>query len=57
MTRWSGRIHVVQGDESVRSVDLPRLAPGGLYYTGVLYGDRLCVTHCADVTVVCVDAP
>jgi hypothetical protein len=41
----------------VRSVSLPRLDPAGLYYTAVLHGDRLCATYCADVTVVCVDAP
>lgn len=57
VTRWSGRVHVLQADGSVRTAQLPRLDPDGLYYTGVLHGDRLCVTYCADVTVVCVDAP
>jgi hypothetical protein len=57
ITRWSGRVHVVDAEGAVRSVELPRLDPQGLYYTGVLRGERLCVTHCADVTVVCVDAP
>jgi hypothetical protein len=57
VTRWSGRVHVVDAAGGVRSLTLPRLDPQGLYYSGVLRGDRLCVTHCADVTVVCVDAP
>jgi len=57
VTRWSGVVHVLERDGSVRSVALPRPDPAGLYYTGVLHGQRLCVTYCADVTVVCVDAP
>jgi hypothetical protein len=57
VTRWSGIVHVLHPDGRVRSVSLPHLDAGGLYYTGVLHADRLCVTYCADVTVVCVDAP
>jgi hypothetical protein len=57
VTRWSGVVHVVDRDDHVRSITLPRPDPTGLYYTGVLHGERLCVTYCADVTVVCVDAP
>lgn len=57
VTRWSGRVHVLQPDGSLRAADLPRLDPEGLYYTAVVRGDRLCATHCADVTVVCIDAP
>ncbi len=57
VTRWSGLVHVLHPDGRVRSVALPRPDPAGLYYTGVLHGDRLCATYCADVTVVCVDAP
>jgi hypothetical protein len=57
VTRWSGIVHVLHPDGRVRSVSLPRLDPAGLYYTAVLHGDRLCATYCADVTVVCVDAP
>jgi hypothetical protein len=57
VTRWSGVVHVLERDGRVRSVALPRPDPAGLYYTGVLHGQRLCVTYCADVTVVCVDAP
>ena len=31
----------------------------GVYpeHTAVIHGDRLCASYCADVTVVCVDAP
>jgi hypothetical protein len=57
VTRWSGRVHVADARGRVRSVQLPRLDPDGLYYTAVLHGDRLCATYCADVTVVCVNAP
>jgi hypothetical protein len=57
VTRWSGIVHVLERDGSVQSIALPRSDPAGLYYTGVLHGQRLCVTYCADVTVVCVDAP
>ena len=57
VTRWSGRVHVADQRGRVRSVQLPRLDASGLYYTAVLYGDRLCATYCADVTVVCVNAP
>jgi hypothetical protein len=57
VTRWSGRVDVVHPDGRVGSVQLPRPDPDGLYYTGVLHGDRLCVTYCAGVSVVCVDAP
>lgn len=54
VTRWSGRVHVVDPPAGVRTVQLPALEPGGLYYTAVLAGrDRLCATYCADVTVVC----
>ena len=57
VTRWSGIVHVLHPDGRVRSTALPRLDPARLYYTAVLHGDRLCATYCADVTVVCVDAP
>jgi hypothetical protein len=56
VTRWSGRVHVLHPDGRVRSASLPRLDPDGLYYTGVLHGNRLCATYCADVAVVCIDA-
>jgi hypothetical protein len=57
VTRWSGVVHVVAPDGSVRSVALPRLAAGGLYYTAVAVGDRVCATYCADVGVVCAPLP
>lgn len=57
LTRWSGVAHVVERDGSFSTLALPRLDPEGLYYTGALRGERLCVTYCADVSVVCVDAP
>lgn len=56
-TRWSGQVHVVSPDGRVATVGLPRLDDDGLYYTGVLRGDRLCATWCSDVAVVCRDAP
>jgi len=62
LTRWSGHVHVLHPGAAdaaarVRSVRLPPLEDGGLYYTAVLRGDRLCATYCAGVTVVCTDAP
>jgi len=61
VTRWSGRIHVVEprwdGLGPVRDVQLPAAVPGGLYYTAVLHEGRLCASYCADVSVVCTRAP
>jgi hypothetical protein len=54
-TRWSGWVHVVSPDGEARTVRLPRLDHDGLYYTGVLRGDRLCATYCSDLAVVCRD--
>jgi len=57
-TRWSGAVHAVSPAGEVRTVQLPRLAPGGLYYTAVAAaGDRICATYCADVEVVCAPLP
>jgi hypothetical protein len=60
ITRWSGRVHVVDlaapSGREVRTVELPRQA-GSLYYTAVLDGDHLCATLCAGITVVCTAAP
>jgi hypothetical protein len=60
ITRWSGRVHVVdptaQRGREVRTLDLPRPADG-LYYTAVVEDDHLCATLCAGVTVVCTTAP
>jgi hypothetical protein len=57
VTRWSGTLHVVDAAGDVATARLPRLDPDGLYYSGVIHGDRLCVSYCADVTVVCVNVP
>lgn len=58
VTRWSGRVHVVDPRSShVETIDFPRDAAGGLYYTAVLASGRLCSTLCAGVEVVCTDAP
>ncbi len=53
VTRWSGRIHLVSRRGAVDLIQLPRPGGEGLYYTGVLAGDRLCATYCSGVTVVC----
>lgn len=52
VTRWSGLVHVVGRDGSVRTATLPRAA-GELYYTGVLAGSGVCATRCGDVSVAC----
>lgn len=54
VTRWSGRIHLVDAKGDVRDVSLPR-EPGGLYYTGVVRSRRLCATLCQGVSVVCTE--
>ncbi len=55
VTRWSGRIHLVnrRGEKSL--IELPRPGGKGLYYTGVTDRGRLCATYCNGVTVVCQD--
>ncbi len=53
VTRWSGRVHLVRRDGETRTLTLPRSEDGPLYYTGVLEDGNLCVTLCAEVTVVC----
>lgn len=58
VTRWSGRIHVVDpASGRVATAKLPGLEKGGLYYSAVIREGRLCATYCAGVTVVCTDAP
>lgn len=57
VTRWSGWVHLVGPNLEVGTVRLPALAEGGLYYTAVATGDRICATYCAGVSVVCADAP
>lgn len=56
-TRWSGVIHEVTGDGEVRTRALPRIDPDGLYYSAFAAGDRLCASHCADLTIVCAARP
>jgi hypothetical protein len=53
VTRWSGRIHLVSRNGTVDLIRLPQAGGEGLYYTGVLTGNRLCATYCSGVTVVC----
>jgi hypothetical protein len=55
VTRWSGRVHLVNRRGEVRRVELPRPGGKGFYYTGVLDRGRLCATYCNGVTVVCQD--
>ncbi len=56
-TRWSGIVHVIEGNGQVSEVRLPEFTPEGLYYTAVLTGDRLCATFCADISVACGPRP
>jgi hypothetical protein len=53
LTRWSGVVHVFHPPDSLATLRLPGLEPGGLYYSGVLAGERVCATHCGGLTVVC----
>jgi hypothetical protein len=55
VTRWSGRVHLVNRHGEVSMVQLPRPGGKGLYYTGVLAGGRICATYCEGVTVACRD--
>ncbi|MFQ5417313.1 MAG: hypothetical protein ACE5FL_09735 [Myxococcota bacterium] len=55
ITRWSGWIHVVDATGAVRSLRLPSVQAGGLYYTAVLRKSRLCASYCGAVQVVCSD--
>jgi hypothetical protein len=57
VSRWSGWIHVVHSPSEVRSTLFPALADGGLYYSAVAEGDRICATYCSNVSVVCRDIP
>jgi hypothetical protein len=61
VTRWSGRIHVVDpwADDAhaVRTLDLPRSSRDALFYTGILRGGRVCATECGSIRVVCGSAP
>jgi hypothetical protein len=55
VTRWSGWVHLVDATGSIRSLQLPVLDTPGVYYTAAVRGNRLCATHCGDVTIVCRD--
>jgi hypothetical protein len=57
VTRWSGHVHVIDPDDRMRTVELPRTVEDGLYYTAVARGDRVCATYCAGVRVVCATLP
>lgn len=58
VTRWSGFVHLVDpssGGDLLRTLRLPALESGGLYYTAVpsQSDPQICATYCAGVTVVC----
>lgn len=57
VTRWSGRIHVLEASGALRSLALPRLDPAGLYYSAFVRGERVCATYCSGVRVVCAELP
>lgn len=61
VTRWSGRIHLVEplvnGLGAVRDLVLPRKESGGLFYTGVAHERRICASYCDGVSVACAQAP
>jgi hypothetical protein len=57
VTRWSGRIHRVRPDGRVQHFDFPHPVEGGLYYSAVLDGGRVCATYCGEVSVVCRSVP
>ena len=57
VTRWSGVLHVFEPPGSLATLRLLPVEVGGLYYSGVLAGDRVCATHCGGLTVVCASAP
>ncbi len=57
VTLWSGRVFVLEPDDRVRSVQLPRDPAGSLYYSAAVRGDRVCATRCGGVVVVCADLP
>lgn len=56
-TRWSGRVHVIDPDDRLRTVALPRAVEGAIYYTAVATGERVCATYCAGVRVECASLP
>jgi hypothetical protein len=52
VTRWSGKVHVVDRAGGRRDVELP-VRDGDLYYSGVRAGGAVCATRCGTVDVVC----
>jgi hypothetical protein len=52
VTRWSGKLHLVDRAGALQDVDLPARA-GDLYYSGVRSGGTVCATRCGTVDVVC----
>jgi hypothetical protein len=56
VTRWSGRVHVLERNGRIRDLALPT-EDGALYYTAVRAGSRVCATRCGRVEVVCADLP
>ena len=56
VTRWSGHLHILDPRGALHDIQLPKLREGGLYYSAVLWGKRVCATYCAGVRVVCADA-
>jgi hypothetical protein len=53
VTRWSGRVHLVDADGRSSELELPRGSAEDLYYSGFLAGGRVCATRCGEVEVVC----
>jgi hypothetical protein len=57
VTRWSGLVHVVSPDGSLATLRMPPIEDAGLYYSGVLAGERVCATHCGGIDVACAELP
>jgi hypothetical protein len=57
VTRWSGRVHLADPKGRLLGLELPAIEEGGLYYTAVRTGDRVCATYCAGIAVVCQTLP
>jgi hypothetical protein len=53
VTRWSGRVHLVDVDGRAAELALPRGGGGELYYSGVRAGRHVCATRCGGVEIVC----
>jgi hypothetical protein len=53
VTRWSGRIHVVDRAGGVQEASLPTDGAGSVYYTAVRTDGGVCATRCGEVEVVC----